>query len=210
METMSSDATNKGTMSKSGKHKQIQVHIRKSGGKSGFEVKSCKPSITVRELKDDVVASLQPSWEENNFTLRPEHIRLFRVVGDTIMPVGDEDDLVTSGENPPTTMATIEDEKKEESPEPKFIALEYFTTLPEDLFRTVSIRQISPVTYAAEGNGWTKAAPLCCAAYTETEWKRPWYGTKQGNFKAHGVSLRSLDTSETSMAGRRKALLSFW
>ena len=158
----------------------MSVIIRELNSGGFQQVKS--EAKTVGGLKQCVVGKLQPSWEDFNFTLDTKHIRVYRQGGGGVHLSNDEEFLDT----------TI-----------TYYALEYFTTVPFLLYRTVRNDEVSPCTqthpdYLTEGDRrWTSLSPLHCAAMKPNELQLPWCEEviKGADLKLHirGVSLFCVD-----------------
>jgi hypothetical protein len=129
---------------------------------------------------------LQPSWDVFNFTLVSSHIRVFRKDGNELMPLADKD--------PGAPLHT----------DHAYFAVEYFQTIPTDMYRTMRIDQLQPCTYSHpdylnEERRWTCMSPLYCAAMNSSEAELPWYAvSKQGNLVVHGASLCCKDEAQES------------
>ena len=84
--------------------------------------------------------------------------------------------------------------------------MEYFTVVPEDLFRTVLFSRARPFTFARDPkatNPWTSVSPLHCAGFTFDELRLPWLVVNperhaNGDFKVRGLSLKSWDDNTSN------------
>jgi len=163
-----------------------------------------KKAKVLGDVRNQVIEALQPSWDKKgSYKLKPEDIQIFyngdngkarRITNDDDYPMQHlVQDFVVSPKN--TTTEDGEEKKEEEKSRatPRFTAVEVFTTLPEDVFRTVKPEALGIITFIHPDlpQQWTSAAPLYCAAYKEAERSHPLYDvTTKGQIKASGVSLR--------------------
>ena len=176
-------------------------------------------TTTKSKAKAKAIENLKPFWDDKGVTLTADNINLFLVTQDTttskqgnkIERIDDDDDeekpllsLVHEIYNITVDSCQDQEEKKEETQVkiPKFhiIAVEYFTVLPEDLLRTVSLSHTREATYSDPrytAKRWTPVSPLFCAAFTDNERKLPWWNVMaDGNFTANGVSLRPVNAAD--------------
>jgi hypothetical protein len=162
---------------------KVEVSLRNVNG-NGWKRRNMQASI-LGDLKTKVVEVLQPSW--NDFALDSSHIRVFRKDGSELEPLPD---------NPETPLSTDD----------VYFAVEYFQTVPTDMYRFVRIDQLKPCSYShpdhlqEEDRRWTIVSPLYCAAMKGNELQFPWNGgvSNQGNLDAHGVSLYCKDKATDS------------
>jgi hypothetical protein len=153
---------------------KVQVNIRNIDGK-GWTKRNVKATV-VGDLKTCVVEMLQPSWKEFTFTLDSNNIFVFRKEDNELRPLPD---------NPKTPLCT----------DYEYFAVEYFETVPTDMYRDVKIDRLQPSIYShpdflKEEKRWTSVSPLYCAAMKDSEMELPWHSvSEKGNLDAHGVSL---------------------
>ena len=181
-----------------------------------FKMIQVRGASTATDIKQAVITELQRSWKNQGYELQHEDIVVFRVDRNkekeeatmtTILKDGDDLFAPSDHQQQDSTMANEGEERKEDSSaETYFVALEYFTRLPEDLLRTVPVDALFPNMYTHPDyvGSWTRMSPLYCAEFVAGERAFPWYsvkfsGEKGRDFKAHGVSLRRpVDGEEVS------------
>jgi hypothetical protein len=168
--------------------KKAEVRIRQTQrGSAGYQ-SIFVSAAGLTDVKIGVMSALEQSWGGQGLKLVPENILLFLVCPDnTLKKVETDQDIVLEKGT-------------------KYVALEYFTVVPVDLFRTVANRNLQNVTLAHPIHGtsrWTKVSPLYCAGFetTKGEDSIPWYGMKPNGLdpKVHGVSLRCRDDKEQTV-----------
>jgi hypothetical protein len=153
---------------------KVLVNIRNIDGK-GWTKRIVKAS----DLKTCVAEVLQPScgqpsWEDfrPSFTLDSNNICVFRKNGNEFEPIPD---------NPETLICT----------DHAFFAVEYFETVPTDMYRTMKVNQLQPSTYThpdylKEEGRWTCVSPLYCTEMKGREFDFPWHSvSEQENLVAH-------------------------
>ena len=167
-------------------------------------------------MKNVIIGKLQPWWDDKNVILEHKNIKVFLVCGDSTkevgkdlkpLPLAETGKLEAMAQNEDSVYQQHKDEEKKKddtSSSPKFVAVEYFTRVPLDLFRTVMLNQLEPFTYAHPDHAhspWAIVSPLYCAAMNRREDKVQWCSaTSNGDFKVHGVSTRCLDETEKPVA----------
>ena len=149
----------------------------------------------LRYLKTHVMNALRQSWGPG--VLQLENILVFRV-SDDVSKITQDSDIDWN-----------------ESGDKEFVAMEYFTTVPTALFRTVRNDELAYLTFShpaqVEDSTWTKMSPLHCAAFRgkkkglKDETSLPWLNMKVNNkkkeFVVHGVSLFCSDNAEETVVG---------
>ena len=132
---------------------------------------------------DDVVVRCIQIFNKNpindSINLQPENILLLQADGNSTLKAVAIDDI-------PNWFP---------KPNEMYFAIERFSVVPEDLFRTVEIKQIEPATYSnpqyvPDGSrSFSKASPLFCAAMKDDEWKTPSYILHKKKAMPRGISL---------------------
>ena len=211
--------TDGGSWIPAGKPKSVpcQVRIRDTAEpKKGQHKRSIVVAVkakTLGDLRNGAIQALQPAWGKKGYTLKPENIRIFYLPGGSKGEVHliTEDDgqqmQLLVGDPILSPKKNTGEEKKEDgnnrAAAHKFVAVEYFTILPETVVRTVDNSHACHVTFTHPDvpQQWTSVAPLYCAAFKKDECGHPWYSVNSNwEIKASGVSLRALDGSLQKVA----------
>ena len=178
-------------------HTPVTIRHRRSDGGAGFvDINVTKEEARtqggLQYLKTRVIQALQPRWG-TEFELQQENILIFRVSDDetTVSKITDDSDIDW------------------ELPGERFLAVEYFSTVPTDLFRTATNEDLCRVTYTHPDHvgRYTNVSPLSCACFRfhHDETSTPWFGmktkigTKKKKFVVHGVPLQCSDNSEEAV-----------
>jgi len=138
--------------------------------RKGFKSVSIEDAtLTQSDLKTHAISKLK----NDPVPLKEEHIRIY-----------------TENKNKPNTLVRLGDHEQLRDGATYF-ALEVFTTLPTNVYRTVRLDQIYPATLChPKCQKFTKVSPFMTAAMSEDEQGLPWHAlTDEGELVVRGVSV---------------------